>query len=128
VPGFDPATEEMQLHSFLRILVPNDLKRYRHVDTNTQLLEQLPPETFFQCFTWLALPAWKLPETCQMHTRIPSGNQIAALTINKTGSDFNDLHAAPSLLATSDRKGTSCTTISSDIADRRDFVPCSRSP
>ena len=87
----------MQFHSFLRILMPNDLKGYRHVDTNTQFLAQLPPEAFLQCFTRLALPARKLPETRQMHARFPPGDQIAALVTNKTGSDFNDLHAAPTL-------------------------------
>jgi hypothetical protein len=91
--------EEMQFHSFLCILVPNDLKWYRHVDTNAQFLEQLPLQTFFQCFPRLAFPAWKFPEARQVHTWIPSGNQIAALTIDKTGSDLNDLHAAPSLFA-----------------------------
>jgi hypothetical protein len=77
--------------------MPNDLKGYRHVDVNTQLLEQLPPQAFFQCFTSLAFPAWKLPETRQMHARFPAGDQISALLTNKTGSDFNDLHAAPTL-------------------------------
>src|SRR2546425_902176 len=87
-----------------------------------------PPQTFLQCFTRLTLPAWKLPETRQVHVRIPSGDQVATITKNKTGSDFNNLHAAPSLFATSDRRGTSCKMISSDIAGRRDFLPCSRSP
>src|ERR1700704_6247727 len=94
--SFNPAMKKMQLHSFLRIFVPNDLKGYRRIDANTQFLEQLSPQTFFQCLTRLALPAGKLPETCQMHARIPSGNQVAALTMYKAGSDFNDLHAAPS--------------------------------
>jgi hypothetical protein len=91
--------EEMQLHSFLRIFVPNDLKGYRRIDANTQFLEQLSPQTFLKCFTRLTLPAGKLPETRQMHIRIPSGNQVTALTMDKAGSDFNDLHAAPSFFA-----------------------------
>jgi hypothetical protein len=39
--GFDSAMEEMQLHDFLIVLVPNHFKRDRNVDMNTQLFEQL---------------------------------------------------------------------------------------
>jgi hypothetical protein len=72
IASFDSAMEEMQLHSLLCILMTDDLKGYRHIDTNTQLLEQFPPQTFFQCFPRLAFPAWKLPKTSQEHTRLAS--------------------------------------------------------
>ena len=51
----------MQLHSFLRILMPDDPKWNGNVDTNAQLFEQLPPQTFFQGFSRLTFPAGKLP-------------------------------------------------------------------
>src|SRR5262245_12810280 len=90
----------MELDCFFRILVLDDPKRNRCIDSNVQFFKQLPTQTFFQRFTLLPFATGKFPETRQVHTGATLGNQIPAVVKNQASGHFDDFghHTLPCVL------------------------------
>src|SRR5690349_13352319 len=78
-PFSDGATKKMQLDGFFRILVPDDLKGNRNLDTDAQLFVEFPLQAFFQTFSLFAFPAWKFPQTGEMHACAAFGDEITSV-------------------------------------------------
>src|SRR5574337_12093 len=105
ITRLDPTTKKMQLHGLLRIIMPYDPEGNRHIDTDIQLLPQLPMQTFLQRFARLPLPSRKLPQPAEMHPCLAARDEIPPFPHDQTRRNLDELHLNHSTIG----KSNHCT-------------------